>query len=205
MRNAVLATLAIVFAASCSTNPAAKAAAVGHSSAIRGVVLGQTMYQIRQVMKADPQTRTRRVTPDGHNQEEWGYVTDYGNDVITQITFTDRMVTEIRQMAWRGEYASGTISPGEDLRTPNEIADETANKAIFRKIHQANIDNASEVIKVGQTVEDVRRLLGEPSLVSARESFRNVTIVEQTFHRSDGHEIIVTIRASRVTGVSGQH
>lgn len=197
MKRLGIAIVAIVLT-SCVTNRPAMHAAAGHSIFIRNVVMGQSMRDVRDVMRADPEIRTRRVLADGRNQEEWGYVTDYGNDVITQITFTDRKVTEIRQMAWHGEYAKGTIAPGEDLRSAEDLARESS----ARKILQANIDNASEVVKVGATAEDVRRLLGEPSSVRARESFRNVTSVEQTFNRSDGRQITVTIRAGLVTSVS---
>jgi hypothetical protein len=199
MKKAVLCIAVALTIVACSTNPAVKTAATGHAEAIRNVALGQTMYEVRSIMKADPETRTRRLLADGRNQEDWGYVTDYGNDVITQVSFTDRKVTEIRQTAWRGEYVKNSIAPGEDLRS----ADDLAAEANARRVLQANIDNASEVVKIGATSADVRRLLGEPLSVNAYQSFRNVTSVDQTFHRSDGRVIVVTIRADKVASVSG--
>lgn len=69
--------------------------AIFNKSVIGEIHPGQTLTDVRAIMRHDPELRT----VDGSN-ESWGYITNYGEKVMTWITFTDRKVSSITQRPW---------------------------------------------------------------------------------------------------------
>ena len=56
---------------------------------------GQTLTDVRAIMRHEAERRT----VDGTN-ESWGYITNYGDKVMTWIAFTDRKVSSVTQQPW---------------------------------------------------------------------------------------------------------
>jgi hypothetical protein len=67
---------------------------------INEVRVGQTLAQVRTLMKKDPEKREVRSRFDGKVVEFWSYVTDYGRRLDSTITFIDGQVQEIRTTPW---------------------------------------------------------------------------------------------------------
>lgn len=67
---------------------------------INEVQLGQTLADVRTIMKKDPEKREVRARFDGKTVEFWSYVTDYGRRLDSTITFIDGHVQEIRTTPW---------------------------------------------------------------------------------------------------------
>src|SRR5258707_14200857 len=63
---------------------------------INEVRVGQTLAEVRAIMKKDPEKREVRARFDGKVVEFWSYVTDYGRKLDSTITFIDGHVQEIR-------------------------------------------------------------------------------------------------------------
>ena len=67
---------------------------------INEVRVGQTLAEVRAIMKKDPEKREVRARFDGKVVEFWSYVTDYGRRLDSTITFIDGRVQEIRTTPW---------------------------------------------------------------------------------------------------------
>jgi hypothetical protein len=67
---------------------------------INEVKVGQTLADVRAIMKKDPEKREVRSRFDGKVVEFWSYVTDYGRKLDSTITFLDGQVQEIRTTPW---------------------------------------------------------------------------------------------------------
>lgn len=128
MKSAALTILTITFVAACATNPAARKESVRYGRNIQKVELGQSMLEVLSVMGTDPASRIRSLGSDGTNVEQWIYVTDYENDTATALTFTNRLLTQIRQERWDGAYTVNSIHPTEDLTSEKEIRARTPEK-----------------------------------------------------------------------------
>lgn len=64
------------------------------------VRVGQTLTEVRAIMKKDPEKREVRTRFDGKVVEFWSYVTDYSRRLDSTITFIDGRVQEIRTTPW---------------------------------------------------------------------------------------------------------
>ena len=69
--------------------------AIFNHNAIVQIHTGQTLTDVRAIMRHDAERRT----VDGSN-ESWGYITSYGDKVMTWIAFTDRKVSSVTQQPW---------------------------------------------------------------------------------------------------------
>ncbi len=67
---------------------------------INEVQVGQTLAEVRTIMRKDPEEREVRSRFDGKTVEFWSYVTDYGRRLDSTITFIDGHVQEIRTTPW---------------------------------------------------------------------------------------------------------
>jgi hypothetical protein len=67
---------------------------------INDVRIGQSLAEVRAIMKKDPEKREIRARFDGKTVEFWSYVTDYGRKLDSTITFLDGNVQEIRTTPW---------------------------------------------------------------------------------------------------------
>ena len=79
-------------------NRQACAHAVFNEGVIGRIHNGQTLTDVRAIMRHDAERRTVA----GSN-ESWGYITNYGKKVMTWIAFTDRKVTSVTQQPWLRE------------------------------------------------------------------------------------------------------
>ena len=64
------------------------------------VKIGQTLDEVRAIMRKDPEKRELRSRFDGKSVEFWTFVTDYGLKLQSTITFLDGRVEEIRATTW---------------------------------------------------------------------------------------------------------
>jgi hypothetical protein len=69
--------------------------AIFNSGVITSIHTGQTLTDVRAIMRHDAERRT----VDGAN-ESWGYITNYDDKVMTWIAFTDRKVSAVSQQPW---------------------------------------------------------------------------------------------------------
>lgn len=69
--------------------------AIFNRTVIAQVQPGQTATDVRAIMRHDAERRT----VDGHS-ESWGYITNYADQTMTLITFTDQKVTSVTQQPW---------------------------------------------------------------------------------------------------------
>lgn len=69
-----------------------------NSTVIGKVQPGQTKEEVRAIMRHDAE---RRSIADG--RETWGYITDYGSEMMTDIVFTEGKVTGLKQSPWHGQ------------------------------------------------------------------------------------------------------
>ncbi|HEY2093903.1 MAG TPA: hypothetical protein VGJ81_18675 [Thermoanaerobaculia bacterium] len=83
---------------------------------ISQVKLGQTADQVRGIMHKGPESTTARILQDGTNEEVWNYLTDYGNDTNTTITFRNGKVVELTQTKWLG---NGKFDEPRTFQKPN--------------------------------------------------------------------------------------
>ena len=67
---------------------------------INDVRIGQSLAEVRAIMKKDPEKREIRSRFDGKTVEFWSYVTDYGRRLDSTITFIDGKVQGIRTTPW---------------------------------------------------------------------------------------------------------
>ena len=74
------------------TDKAACVRAYENSLSIGKVQIGQSTAQVRTIMGRDPE---RRDVTSGI--EHWGFLTDYSNELLTTVTFTNGAVSEIKQ------------------------------------------------------------------------------------------------------------
>ena len=65
------------------------------------VQVGQTLADVRAIMKKDPEKREVRARFDGKTVEFWSFVSDYGRRLDSTITFLDGRVQEIRTTPWQ--------------------------------------------------------------------------------------------------------
>ncbi len=63
-----------------------------NSLSIGKVQIGQSTAQVRTIKGRDPE---RRNVVSGI--EQWGFLTDYANELLTTVTFTNGTVSEIKQ------------------------------------------------------------------------------------------------------------
>ena len=64
------------------------------------VKIGQTLDEVRAIMRKDPEKRELRSRFDGKSVEFWTFVTHYGLKLQSTITFIDGHVEEIRATTW---------------------------------------------------------------------------------------------------------
>ncbi len=69
--------------------------AIFNATVIHQIHTGQTLTDVRAIMRHDAERRT----VDGTN-ESWGYITNYNDKVMTWIAFTDRKVSSVTQQPW---------------------------------------------------------------------------------------------------------
>jgi hypothetical protein len=69
--------------------------AIFNETVIGSIRTGQTVMDVRAIMRHDPERRT----VDGNN-ESWGYITDYDDKVMTWIAFTNHEVSAVTQRPW---------------------------------------------------------------------------------------------------------
>jgi len=69
--------------------------ALFNEGVIAQIHTGQTLTDVRAIMRHEAERRT----VDGAN-ESWGYITSYGDKVMTWIAFTDQKVTSVTQQPW---------------------------------------------------------------------------------------------------------
>lgn len=69
--------------------------AIFNETVIAQIHTGQTLTDVRAIMRHDAERRT----VEGSN-ESWGYITNYGDKVMTWIAFTDRKVSSVTQQSW---------------------------------------------------------------------------------------------------------
>ena len=74
------------------TDNAACIKAHDNSVAIARVHIGQTLDEVRFIMGKEPERREASA-----DMERWGYLTDYSNELVTTIVFTNGVVSEIKQ------------------------------------------------------------------------------------------------------------
>ena len=103
-----IVTIALASCASCVTNRPAMHAAPANAANIGQVKIGQTMEQVRAEMHKGPESQNVATLPDGTIETVWNYVTDYGADTNTSITFHGDKVTAITQTRWLG---NGDFTP----------------------------------------------------------------------------------------------
>ena len=64
------------------------------------VKIGQTLDEVRAIMRKDPEKRELRSRFDGKSVEFWTFVTNYGLKLQSTITFIEGHVEEIRATTW---------------------------------------------------------------------------------------------------------
>ena len=64
------------------------------------IAVGQTIDQVRAIMKKAPERRDARLRFDGKKVEMWSYVSDYARRLDTTLTFVDGVLTEMRTTTW---------------------------------------------------------------------------------------------------------
>jgi hypothetical protein len=69
-----------------------------NATVINQVQPGQSKEQVRAIMRHDAERR--EITG---NSETWLYITDYGSELMTAITFTDGKVTGLKQAPWHSQ------------------------------------------------------------------------------------------------------
>jgi len=69
--------------------------AIFNQGVIAQIHTGQTLTDVRAIMRHDAERRT----VDGTN-ESWGYITNYDDKQMTWIAFTDRKVSAVTQQPW---------------------------------------------------------------------------------------------------------
>lgn len=69
--------------------------AIYNAPRVRRLELGQTIAEARAIMGRDPERRSLKTTPTGKPVEQWGYLTDYDNTVVSVITFTDGRIAAV--------------------------------------------------------------------------------------------------------------
>ena len=69
--------------------------AIFNETVISQIHTGQTLTDVRAIMRHDAERRT----VDGTN-ESWGYITNYDNKQMTWIAFTDRKVSAVTMQPW---------------------------------------------------------------------------------------------------------
>jgi hypothetical protein len=69
--------------------------AIFNETVIGSIRTGQTVMDVRAIMRHDPERRT----VDGSN-ESWGYITNYDDKVMTWIAFTNHEVSSVTQRPW---------------------------------------------------------------------------------------------------------
>lgn len=192
----VITSLMVLVVMGCATNPAARDASIRNAGHIDSVALGNTMNEVLTSMAAEPEMRTKRVQPDGRSQEEWSWVTDYEHDTMTTVFFTDRIVTEIRQAPWAGQFDVDTIATGENLESAGEVRRGKELADSQRK----NVDAIEQVITPGLAAAQVPQLLGEPFASSAIVAGRSLSI-RHTYRQSSGRTVVVVTEGGKVVAV----
>lgn len=84
------------------TNPQDCGYATFNAPLLRTLELGQTKEQVRATMKHDGERKEARME-NGTAIETWTYMANYENERMSQITFTDGKVTEIKDVPWGDE------------------------------------------------------------------------------------------------------
>lgn len=65
--------------------------------------LGQTLAEVKAIMRRPPERRSTRLRFDGLSIEEWSYIVDYVRKMDATITFVGGKVDEIRTASWEPE------------------------------------------------------------------------------------------------------
>jgi hypothetical protein len=100
-RKAILALVLLAVASACVFVPSVMwNRAETNRLHINDVRIGQSLAEVRAIMKKDPEKREIRARFDGKTVEFWSYVTDYGRRLDSTITFLDGKVQEIRTTPW---------------------------------------------------------------------------------------------------------
>ena len=69
--------------------------AIFNETVIAQIHTGQTLGDVRAIMRHDAERRT----VDGTN-ESWGYITNYNDKLMTWIAFTDQKVSAVTTQPW---------------------------------------------------------------------------------------------------------
>jgi len=64
------------------------------------VKVGQTIEQVRTIMRKEPERREQRLRFDGKTVDLWSWVSDYSRKLDTTVIFVDGVVQEIRTTSW---------------------------------------------------------------------------------------------------------
>lgn len=105
MIRAICTILLVFLISACSTNPAALSASTYNRSAILNIRLGQSMTEVQRVMGKAPESQTSKLLDNGEQEVRWYYLTDYVNEINTEITFRNNRVVEMKPTQWLGNGA----------------------------------------------------------------------------------------------------
>jgi len=64
------------------------------------VHVGQTIEQVRAIMKTEPERREQRLRFDGKKVDLWSWASDYSRKMDTTLIFIDGVLNEIRTTSW---------------------------------------------------------------------------------------------------------
>jgi hypothetical protein len=77
-----------------STNPQACGEARYNAPRVAKINLGQSISEVRQIMGRDPEQRSLKEE-GGHAIEEWQYLTNYKESIVSVITFRNSKVVSL--------------------------------------------------------------------------------------------------------------
>ncbi len=92
----------LLVVAGCRSNPAAYDASFANKAVIGSIHLGQSMEQVQAIMGKAPESVDARLLENGVSETVWYYLTDYGNETNTAITFHNDKVVAIATSKWLG-------------------------------------------------------------------------------------------------------
>ena len=184
-----LAALLAVWLTGCATDRPALEASPGHAKALKSVAIGQTMNQVYRAA-GSPETRKIRQTANSV-EERWGYVTDYDNDTLTTIVFTNRIVTGIENERWDGAHLPNAVLATENLDSPQEAA--------FKASNLAHLDS---VVKPGMLTTAIFELTGKQADAATAVVENKVVKQTLTYNMSDGTKVRIWAEGNKIVRVN---
>lgn len=176
---AALVSLVWLLVSGCVTNRAALDASRSNRTRIATVKIGDTERVVLDKMGCDPEIRNISATAAGR-VERWSWVTNYENDVVTTLVFTNKILTEIGQHQWDGTWNPDTIAPGEIVETDEELGVQAENR---RKIAAA--------VHPGMTRAEIVTLAGPPDASEAKADGTGAILEETMKYRVPGMGTVV--------------